>query len=99
MAALVITDLSGGDYSVALVGDALWQQILAVREEIGKVEPYDAEKFRKWAAYLACDAPEVERPDDGCPERDGLVVETWYCQAPVVEFAEFNRKITGILFL
>lgn len=98
MAALVITDLSGGDYAVALVGDALWHQVLVLRKEISKVEPYDAEKFCKWVGYLVCEDPEVERPE-GCPERDGMVINTWYCQAPVVEAVDFDRKITGILFL
>jgi hypothetical protein len=94
MAALVITDNDGGDYVVALVGDTLWRQILAIRD----VQPYDAVKFRSWVGFLACGDPEVYRPE-GCPERDGLVLDTWYCQAPVVEEAEIGHKINGLLFL
>jgi len=93
MAALVITDNDGGDYTVALVGDALWRQIRAIRDDLD-----DTEKFRSWAAYLACEDPEVERPE-GCPEREGMVIDTWYCQAPVIEETLISHKINGLLFL
>lgn len=106
MAGLVIIDLNGGDYAVALADDALWAQIQSIPN---KVEAYAkehgdryAEVFTRWVGWLVVNNSDEEEPcaqPDGCPDRGGSVVKTWYCQSPVIEKTNFNVPIFGIVFV
>lgn len=103
MAGLVIKDLMGGDFAVSLVSDDMWQQILQVPELIGEGPNY-AWRFAEVVGWITHpDVAEAEgwRPSvDGCPEaREGFVVQTWYCQAPVIEPTKIQDNIDGIVFL
>ena len=107
MAGIVVSDLNGGDYVVALVDDAMWAQIQFLPE---KVEAYIkklgsgdyATVFAWWVGWLVVDDKDEEEPcpkPEGCPDREGSLVSTWYCQAPVIEPMGFNLPILGMVFL
>ena len=100
MAGLVIQDLSGGDFAVSLVNDDMWCQIQKVPDLIGEGDQY-AWCFSEVVGWLVCKDSEVPRPRvDGCPEqREGFVVDCWYCQAPVIEKVRIVDNIDGIVFL
>ena len=99
MAGLVIKDLMGGDFAVHLVNDDMWQQILAVKSELSATGRYDDAGFAKVVAWLM-DEGEPAAPELGCPaQREGFIVQTWYCQAPIIEPARIVDNIDGIVFL
>lgn len=106
MGGLVISDMDGGDFAVKLLDDRAWNQVARIPD---LVEAYAEEHgrsysdvFGTWVAWLAFDDSDEEdkcpKPA-GCPEREGRIVETWYCQAPVIERVTIGEDIGGIVFL
>jgi hypothetical protein len=106
MSGLVISDMGGGDFVVNLLDDPAWDQIAQIPD---LVESYAKETgrtyvdvFGQWVAWLAFDDSDEEdkcpKPA-GCPEREGRITHTWYCQAPVIEKVGIADNISGIVFL
>jgi hypothetical protein len=106
MAGLVISDGNGGDFSVTLLDDPAWDQIERLpylaetyAKEHGKSY---SEVFELWAAWLTFDDSGEEEKcpkPPGCPQREGRITTTWYCQAPVIEKVNIVDNISGIVFL
>lgn len=107
MAGLVISELGGGDYAVALVDDAMWAQIQRIPDKVEAYcqehpEWYYGQVFPQWVGWIVVDDKDEEEPcpkPDGCPDREGTLVKTWYCQSPVIEPMEFCVPIFGMVFI
>lgn len=100
MAGLVVVDLGGGDSSIHLVDDALWDQIQVVWSSTeGTHLTIDTEVIQ-WLT-LQSDSEEEDREarPANAPDREGRVLSTWYTQNYVIERIEIDCKVTGILTL
>jgi len=106
MAGLVISNMYGGEYAVKLLDDQAWNQIAGIPDLVQayaeKTGKSYANVFGRWVGWLAFDDSEEEDKcpqPDGCPAKVGRILNTWYCQAPVIEPTEIVEDIGGIVFL
>ncbi len=99
MCAIVVQDLTGGDYAINVVDDELWQQIKSLPSR-------QSEEWIEMVEWLICDDPDIERSYDaeaklGCREieRQGKTTQVVYAQRFDIELFDNVKDVSGVLFL
>lgn len=91
---IVIFSLGSDDLAITFVDEVRWGQIAMIQHsDLGTFDD-----FREWAGYLTDDDYDSSRPE-GCPERQGAVLKTVFCQTFVTEhLSEVQGAVLGITY-
>jgi hypothetical protein len=92
---IVIVGLGSDDLAVTFVDEVRWAQV----SEVEKAEIGTFDDMREWINYLSNENEDNDVRPEGCPERQGAVLKTVFCQSFVTELvSEVRGRILGIMF-